>query len=237
MSKITGYIRITAAVFYTLLMAILSILVLPFDRRGRWYHAVSRLWSSILLVICGVRLSTRGTENLVPGQSYIYVSNHASLLDIPVMVAGIPDQIRIVYKKELEKIPLFGWGLKWGSYIGIDRGKSAEARKSLEEAIDKIRHGASVLLYAEGTRTVDGKIQPFKRGAFNLAVSAGVPVVPLTINGTFALMPKGSLAIHPRPVELFFERPITVDPEQGKDAELRLMKEVHAAIAKHYVDQ
>jgi 1-acyl-sn-glycerol-3-phosphate acyltransferase len=237
MKQISGYIRVTCAILFTLIMAIVAIIAIPFDSRGHWYHRVSRSWSRILLIICGLRLSTEGTERLSPGQTYIYVSNHASLLDIPIIVTGIPDQIRIVYKKELEKIPLFGWGLKWGSYIGIDRGKSADAKKSLDEAIRKIRKGASVLLYAEGTRTLDGKLQPFKRGAFNLAVSAGIPVVPLTINGTFAIMPKGSLAIHPRPVRLTFEEPIHVGPEQGKEAELRLMEKVHAAIAKHYVDQ
>lgn len=237
MSTITGYVRVTAGIFFTLLMAIVAILAIPLDRSGHWYHSVSRFWSRILLLICGLRLSRRGTEKLTPGQAYIYVTNHASLLDVPVIVTGIPDQIRIVYKKELEKIPLFGWGLKWGSYIGIDRGNSAEARKSLDEAIQKIRRGTSVLMYAEGTRTTDGKLQPFRRGAFNLAVSAGIPVVPLTINGTFAVMPKGTLAIRPHPVELIFEEPIAVGPDQGKEVELRLMEKVHAAIAKHYVDQ
>jgi 1-acyl-sn-glycerol-3-phosphate acyltransferase len=237
MRRMTGYIRITGAILFTLVMAIVALIAIPFNHNGHWYHRVSRWWSHILLIICGLKLSTQGTERLVQGQTYIYVTNHASLLDIPVIVAGIPGQIRIVYKKELQKIPLFGWGLKWGSYIGIDRGRSAEAKKGLDEAIQMIHRGASVLLYAEGTRTLDGKLQPFKRGAFNLAVSAGIPVVPLTINGTFSIMPKGSLAIRPQPVELIFEEPIPVGSEQGKEAELRLMEKVHAAIAKHYVDQ
>lgn len=237
MSLIAGYLRVSIGILFTLVMAVAAIIAIPFDRYGRWYHGVSRFWSRVLLAICGLNLSTRGTEKLDPGQTYIYVSNHASLLDIPVIVTGIPDQIRIVYKKELEKIPVFGWGLKWGSYIGIDRGKSAVAKKSLGEAIEKIRRGASVLLYAEGTRTTDGKLQPFKRGAFNLAVSAGIPVVPLTINGTYSVMPKGSLAIRPHPVELVFSDPISVGPKEGKQAELQLMEKVHAAIAQHYVDQ
>jgi len=237
MERIVGFLRLTVAVLWTMVNAILAILVLPFDRRGRLYHGVGRRWSRVLLSICGLKLTTRGAGHLVRGQSYIYVSNHASLLDIPVVTVGVPDQIRIVYKKELEKIPLLGWGLKWGSYIGIDRGNSAEARRSLEEAIEKIRKGASVFMYAEGTRTLDGKLQPFKRGAFNLAVTAGVPVVPLTINGTFRILPKSTMTIHPGRVEVVLEQPIEVGSEQGKDAELRLMEKVHAAIAKHYVDQ
>ncbi len=236
-NRIMGFVRLAAGVLWTLLSAILSILVIPFDRKGRLYHWVGQRWSRGLTFICGLKLTVRGLEHLTPGQSYIYVSNHASLLDIPVITVGVPDQIRIVYKKELEKIPFLGWGLKWGSYIGIDRGSSADARRSLEEAIRIIRNGASVFMYAEGTRTLDGKLQPFKRGAFNLAVTAGVPVVPLTINGTFQVLPKGTLTIHPGPVELVFEHPIEVGPEQGKEAELRLMEKVHDAIAIHYRDQ
>lgn len=236
-TRLTGILRLIIAVLWTLLNAIAAVLVIPFDRRGKLYHGVGRIWSRGLLLICGLRLTTKGKEYLIPGQSYIYVSNHASLLDIPVITAGIPDQIRIVYKKELDKIPLFGWGLKWGSYIGIDRGSSTEARRSLDEAIEKIRRGASVFMFAEGTRTIDGKLQPFKRGAFNLALASGVSIVPLTINGTFGIMPKHSATIRPGPVELILESPIEVEPEQGKEAELRLMERVHAAIAKHYVDQ
>ncbi len=237
MQRVAGFFRLVVAVLWTFVNAVLAILVLPFDRRGRMYHWVGRLWSRGLLLVCGLKLTTRGAEHLVPGQSYIYVSNHASLLDIPVITVGVPDQIRIVYKKELEKIPLLGWGLKWGSYIGIDRGSSADARRSLEEAIRKIRNGASVFMYAEGTRTLDGKLQQFKRGAFNLALSAGVPVVPLTINGTFHVLPKSTLTIHPGPVEVVIEKPVDVGTGQGKDAEFRLMEKVFAAIAKHYVDQ
>jgi 1-acyl-sn-glycerol-3-phosphate acyltransferase len=152
-------------------------------------------------------------------------------------VAGIPDQIRIVYKKELERIPLFGWGLKWGSYIGIDRSNRADAMKSIEEAAAKIHRGASVLLYAEGTRTLDGKLQPFKRGAFNLAVKSGVPVVPLTINGTFTILPKRSVSVAPGPVELVLDSPIPVDSEGGKEEEFRVMTLVQQAIARYYREQ
>jgi len=237
MRRISGPVRLIVALLWTFVNAIAAILVIPFDRKGHAYHRVGRCWSKGLVLICGISLRVQGADLMIPGQHYIYVSNHASLLDIPVLTAGIPDQFRIVYKKELEKIPILGWGLKWGSYIGIDRGNSVDARKSLDEAIDKIRRGASVLLYAEGTRTLDGKLQAFKRGAFNLALNAGIPVVPVTLNGTFRLLRKSSLAIHPGPAEIIFGPPIDVGKEHGKEAELRLMKKVHEMIAKRYVDQ
>ena len=237
MSRFTGGARLVVAILWTFVNAIAAILVIPFDRKGHAYHGVGRCWSKGLVIICGIDLVVRGKESIPSDAHYIYVSNHASLLDIPVLTAGIPDQIRIVYKKELEKIPLLGWGLKWGSYIGINRGNSVEARKSLDEAIEKIRKGASVLLYAEGTRTVDGRLQPFKRGAFNLAVEAGVPVVPVTLNGTYRLLPKRSLAIHPGHAEIILGEPIRPEEDRGKDAEIRLMNKVHEIIAKQYVDQ
>ena len=147
------------------------------------------------------------------------------MLDIPVVIASIPDDIRLVYKKELERIPIFGWGLKYGSYIGIDRGRGTEARKSLEEAVEKIRRGASVLLFVEGTRTSDGKLQQFKRGAFNLAARSGVPVIPLTINGTYAIVPKHSLRIRPGTVHLYLDPPIRVEmPAGDRETETRLME-------------
>jgi 1-acyl-sn-glycerol-3-phosphate acyltransferase len=198
---------------------------------------VSRLWSRTALRVCGVRVRVTGTEHLVPGRSYIYVSNHASMFDIPVVAAGIPDDIRIVYKRELEKVPLFGWGLRWSNYIGIDRGRSAEARRSLDEAVEKIRGGASVLLFGEGTRTEDGKLQPFKRGAFHLAVRSGVPVVPLTINGSYTIVPKHSLRIRPGTVDLVLSPPMPTAALEGKDAERQLMAKVRAAIAAQYRDQ
>ncbi len=232
-----GPLRFIGGVVISIAFAAAEIVALPLSyRTGKLFHALSRMWARTILFTCGVRVRVRGLEKLVSTANYVYVSNHASMFDIPAILASIPDQIRIVYKKELEVIPIFGWGLKWGSYIGIDRGRGPKAMRSLEEAIAKIRHGASVLLYAEGTRTRDGKLQPFKRGAFNIAVRAGIPVVPLTINGTFSILPKGSMIIRPHPVELVLGTPIPVTGE-GKDEEMRLMKAVHEEMQKEYVDQ
>lgn len=237
MKKFVGALRFFAVVIVSLTFASIILVSLIFNRSGKLFHWFCRNWATVVLRICATKVTVRGTENLRSGQNFVYVSNHASMFDIPAVIAGIPDQIRLVYKKELEKIPIFGWGLKYGSYIGIDRGRGLEAQRSLEEAVEKIRNGESVLLYAEGTRTLDGKLQPFKRGAFHIAVQAGVPVVPLTINGSFKILPKHSISINPGDVELILDSPIHLGGEQGKEAELTLMEEVHAAIQKHYVNQ
>ena len=201
------------------------------------FHAIARGWARTVLAVCSVRVTVRGLDKVDLSRNYVYVSNHASMFDIPAILAGIPGQIRIIYKKELDVIPFFGWGLRYGSYIGIDRGRGSRAVRSLQEAVEKIRYGASVLMYAEGTRTPDGKLQPFKRGAFNLALKAGIPVVPLTVNGSFSILPKHSVSVRPGRVELVLDTPIPVPSDEGKDAELRLMEDVHAAIARHYIDQ
>jgi len=238
MKLLLGFGRVFIASIFTIVVAVIAILSLLVDlRRGRAYHNVGRFWASSVLLLCGLRLTVRGKEYLDPDSNYVYVCNHASLFDIPVVMAGIPDQIRLVYKKELEKIPIFGWCLKWGPYIGIDRSNRIEAKRSVEEAARKIHNGASVLLYAEGTRSADGKLQPFKRGAFNLAVQSGVPVVPLTINGTFRILPKHSMSVRPGTVEMIFGLPIPVKTTGGKGEELRVMDQVHDAISRTYKNQ
>jgi len=236
-SNVIGFLRFVGAVVVSLTFGLSSILVLPVNPGGKGFHANSRVWAKVLLWICGVQVQARGIEHIQSGQNYVYVANHASMFDIPAIVKGVPDQIRIVYKKELERIPFFGWGLKWGSYIGIDRGRGPGAKRSLEEASQAIRNGASVLLYAEGTRTEDGKLQPFKRGAFHLAVMAGVPVIPLTVNGSFNILRKHSVIVHPGKIDIILDAPIPVVTGNGKEAEFKLMENVRTAIERHYVEQ
>jgi len=234
---VIGTGRFILGVCLSITVAMLELLCLPIQRKsGRLFHALARFWANSVLFECGVRVKVKGIEKLDGGKNYVYVSNHASMFDIPVVLASVPDQVRIIYKKELNWIPVFGWGLKWGSYIGINRGRGPEAMRSIEEAIDTIRNGASVLLFAEGTRTQDGQLQPFRRGAFNIAVRSGIPVVPVTINGTFPLLPKGSMVIRPRPVELILDDPISVTGS-GKEAERNLMAKVHEAIERNYIVQ
>jgi 1-acyl-sn-glycerol-3-phosphate acyltransferase len=237
MKTLIGAARYVAAVFLSMVYAVIAILTIPIDRGGRLFHANARNWARSILLLCGIHVRVHGVDKLVPGRSYIYVSNHASAFDIPSILAAIPDQIRIIYKKELEKIPIFGWGLKWGSYIGIERSGSRDAIKSLDRAATSMREGASVLLYAEGTRTMDGRLQPFKRGAFTLAVKSGVSVIPLTVNGSYSILPKHSIAIRPGSVELVLSDPIAVTGRTGKEGEMDLMQKVHDAIAANYVNQ
>jgi 1-acyl-sn-glycerol-3-phosphate acyltransferase len=231
---ILSLLKILFAILNTAFVATLELIITPFHRTGKLFHTLARFWAYGTLKVCGVRVIVEGKENVDFSRSYIYVSNHASQFDIPAVVAAIPDQIRIVYKKELEKIPIFGWGLKYGkTYIGIDRGRGQDAIQSLEKAASRIRNGASVLLFGEGTRTPDGKLQQFKRGPFNLAMRAGVPIVPVAINGSYKILPKHSFRIRPGTITLVLSSPIKPPVNEGKEAELKLRDEVRAAIERN----
>ncbi|MCX6135010.1 MAG: lysophospholipid acyltransferase family protein [Ignavibacteriales bacterium] len=218
-------------------VSIIALISTPLDRTGVTFHLMSRLWCSFILWLFHIKIRTKGAELLDPKQRYVYISNHASAFDIPAVVVGIPDGIRFVLKKELTRIPIWGWALKYGHYITIDRGKARDAMKSLDEAAVHMRNGASVILFAEGTRTRDGRLQPFKRGAFTLAVKAGNPIVPVTINNTFRILPRGSLRVNPADIELVFGEPIQTTAIDGRDGEQRLMEQVRQAIAAAFTEQ
>ena len=230
-------IKIVVVVVVTLYYSLLAIGSVLLDRSGAMYHSVGRTWANAVLKIFGVKVHVSGLENLEKGRTYIYVSNHASMFDIPAVIGTLPDEVRIVYKKELSYIPIWGWSLAVGHYIAIDRFSAKDAMKSLDSAAEKIRQGASVILFAEGTRTRTGKLQPFKRGAFSLAGRSGIPVVPLTINNSFNILPKGSLKIRPADIALVVDKPIPTTNVSGKTDELKLMETVREAISRHYIDQ
>jgi 1-acyl-sn-glycerol-3-phosphate acyltransferase len=232
-----SFIKIAIIVPWTIILSIGTLLAIPLDRSGNYFRAVPRVWSRGILRICGVDVRLRGVENLEKGQAYVYVSNHASMFDIPAVLSSIPDEVNLVFKKELTWIPLWGWALRFGHFIMIDRTNARDAMQSLDRAAAQIHDGASVLLFAEGTRTRDGKLLPFKRGAFTLAAKSARPIIPVTLNNTFLIMPKGSLNIRPTEIEVVLDPPIPTEGKEGKAGEQQLMEAVHAAISKQYRDQ
>jgi 1-acyl-sn-glycerol-3-phosphate acyltransferase len=226
-------LRILIIAILSAVMAILAMVATLLNRSGQAFHAVARLHARLVLVVAGVKIETSGLDRIDFTHHYVYVANHASFFDIPAVIAGIPDQIRIVYRRSLEKIPIFGWGLKVGHYISIEREGGRASAQSLDEAAKKIRHGASVLLFAEGTRSVDGRLQAFKRGPFHLAVQAGVPIVPVTINGSHEVLPRNSLRIRPGTISLTLSSPIEPPGTNGKETELDVRDRVHEIIRQN----
>jgi len=234
---IVTLLKIAVLIPWTIFMSLLALFSIPFERSGDFFRWTARTWSKSILRLFGIRAAATGLERLSPEEHYVFVSNHASMFDIPAAFAVLPKDVNIVFKKELSRIPVWGWALRYGHFIMIDRANARDAMQSLERAAATIRAGASVLLFAEGTRTRDGRLQPFKRGAFSLALKAGRPVVPVTINNTFHILPKGSIRIKPTDIRVFVGEPIQTTGLKGKSGEQQLMQEVHDSISRHYVDQ
>jgi len=200
---------ITIWVFFdTLVMGTLVIVLSIFVRSGNPLHKIARFWGKSILVASRIKVSVKGLSNIDLAGPYIYMPNHQSNFDIPVMLGHLPVQFRWLAKKELFKIPIFGRAMRKAGYISIDRHDRESAFKSIDVAAKKIKSGVSVLLFPEGTRSLDGKIRPFKKGGFVLAIDSGVPIVPVVIKGTYTIMTKGKFRVNPGHVSMIVHKPI-----------------------------
>jgi len=177
----------------------------------------------------GIRVEVTGLENVPAGVSCIFLSNHVSNLDPPVLLPAIPGQTSVLLKKELMRIPILGTAMRLGKFIPVERGSQREAAKaSVAAAAEALKSGLHILIFAEGTRSRDGRLAAFKRGPFYLAKETGAPVIPVAISGTQTMMRKGSAAIAPGVARIQMLPPI--DPAAYETRE-ELMAAVRAAIA------
>jgi 1-acyl-sn-glycerol-3-phosphate acyltransferase len=231
------FVKLIFIIPITLLFSVWALITIPFDGSGRYFRMSPWLWAKVIFWIFRMKVSVTGYEKLDSTKPYVFVSNHASMFDIPTVIVALKGNVNIVFKKELIYVPIWGWALRFGHFIMIDRSNPRKALDSIERAAKSIRKGNSVILFPEGTRTLDGKLQSFKRGAFSLAAKAGVPVVPLTINGTFTIMPKGSFNVIPATISVIIGKPISSINLDGRDGELKLMKKAHQAIEENYINQ
>ena len=170
-------------------LAILSYLL---DRKGEMAHVCARLWGKVCLLADGIHVRIEGLEQVPDKGPYIFMSNHQGSYDIFALMGRLPYQFKWLSKKEIFSIPIIGWAMSAAGYISIDRENAREALKAIEEASRRIREGTNIIIFPEGTRSADGKLLPFKKGGFTLALRAMVPVVPIGIYGSSALQPKGS---------------------------------------------
>lgn len=195
------------AVASTVVYGTVTLCISPFNNRLARY--IAHLWCIHLLFMCGVRVTTAGVEKLDSKERYVFISNHQSFFDIPVLYAGLPFSLSFIAKKELFFIPFFGWGIAAIGHIWIDRENARAARKSITRAISKLkRQCISLVLFPEGTRSITGQVGEFKRGSFTLALEAGVSVVPVSICGTRDVLPKKSTRFRPGTATLVIGDPI-----------------------------
>lgn len=200
------------------------------DKSGDMVLVLARLWSRVILGVPGVKLNVTMRARLEPGRPYIFMPNHASMVDIWAVFVAIPASFRFIAKKQLSRIPLFGWAMAAGRFIFIDRQNALAARRSMDEAARRIRSGQSVVIFPEGTRTRTGRLGPFKKGGFHLAIDSGVSIVPVAIRGSHAVMPPGSPLIRAGTVTIEVDDPI---PTDGLDTTERdaLIQKVRGRIA------
>jgi len=177
--------------FTTIFLSVIALIISPFDSRGKLIHGIARFWATTHIRIGGIKVVTSGLDNITT-PPYIFMCNHQSALDIYCLYFSLPLSFRWIAKRQLFLIPFFGWALKRGGHISIDRENPREALKAIDEAARKIRDGMNIIIFPEGTRSRDGSLLPFKKGGFSLALRAMVPIVPVGIVGTSTLQPKGS---------------------------------------------
>jgi 1-acyl-sn-glycerol-3-phosphate acyltransferase len=216
---------------FTLFCSTAAIAGTLFDTTGAFAHRCARFWSRWGLRLAGIRIETEGLEQ-VPGDGpVIFMGNHQGNFDILALSLAIPRRFSWIAKKELFAVPLFGKAMLRAGYIPLDRSDGRRALKSMNEAAERIRSGTSVVVFPEGTRTMDGNLLPFKRGGFLLAAKAGVPIVPFTINGSMKINPRNRIELYPGTLRIRFARPVATATARADKDQVQIMEEVRAAVA------
>jgi 1-acyl-sn-glycerol-3-phosphate acyltransferase len=221
MRKILLAIRSAIAVplffLFTIVISALFILVMTLRLRRAGEFFV-QLWSRVFLLVPPVSYNVEGADNVEPGTQYFFLANHLSNFDIPVLFRAIPTPIRYLAKKEVYKIPVFAQALHVAGMVKIDRGAGASSYAAINEGVARAKeNGYSLIVFAEGTRSRDGDLHPFKKGAFRMAISTGLPVVPVTVNGTWEVWPPGSKLFYKGHADVVIHEPIPTADLSARD--------------------
>jgi 1-acyl-sn-glycerol-3-phosphate acyltransferase len=213
----TIFFLIPAIALYTLAFGAMSIASSFFEKSGYFAHWCARTWSRFILVTTGVRVDVTGLEQLDPAGTYVFVANHQSFYDIPILFWSLPHQLRIIAKESLGQVPVIGWHLRRTGHMLVDRSRPDRA-KIFDWAARLTKNGLSLILFPEGTRSVDGRVGKFKAGTFFLALDANLRVVPLSIVGSRHVMLKGRIATYPGRVKLIVHPPIDTTGMSSRNA-------------------
>jgi 1-acyl-sn-glycerol-3-phosphate acyltransferase len=208
-SRLRSYFIFVPLIYlYTGVMGTLSLLSSFFDRGGRTQHWFAHTWAAMILKTAGIRVHAEGLDHIDPAQPAVYAANHLSALDIPVLYASLPTQFRILAKRELFRYPFLGWHLTRSGQIPIDHGDARASLRGLNRASDSLRKGMPLVIFPEGGRSRDGRLQNFMGGAFYMAIKAQAPVVPVVLVGTYEHLPMNSFHLRPGRIEMIVGEPI-----------------------------
>jgi 1-acyl-sn-glycerol-3-phosphate acyltransferase len=211
-----------------------TLIVLSFFTPPGVALALARAWGWIAAKGMGLTFSRKGLENVVPEASYIITPNHQSNADILALLALLPMKFRWVVKRELLKIPLFGWALARTGAVALNRKDRSQSVSRLQQAAEsKLQDGWSILIYPEGTRSMDGNLQEFKKGAFMMAVQTGIPILPVICNGAFKVLPQKTIFVRPGHITLTFGEPIETQGLTIDDIP-QLMEKTRHEMNKHF---
>ncbi|MDH4128472.1 MAG: 1-acyl-sn-glycerol-3-phosphate acyltransferase, partial [Spirochaetota bacterium] len=224
---ITGF-KLIIIIIITLFWSTLAVITGPLNFILPAYHVISTSWAKWLICVSGVKINIVGLENISLDKNYVFVSNHSSLFDIPVLLSSIKNEIKMIAKKELAYIPIWGWSLVAGGYILIDRKNPKNAFKAMKKAEKKLKKGTSILVFPEGTRSDNGSVQEFKKGAFMLAIQTHLDMIPISIINSHKVMPKKSFKLSPVTVHLIIDKPISMGEIKslGKDDFINKVREL-----------
>jgi 1-acyl-sn-glycerol-3-phosphate acyltransferase len=224
----TVFFLIPAIGVYTIVLGTASLLSTLFDRSGNFGHWCARAWSRLILKTTGVTVDVSGLERLDLSRSYVFASNHQSIYDIPILFAALPFQLRIIAKASLGKIPFMGWHLQRTGHVLVDRSKPGAG--VVKKMARLVAAGHSLIVFPEGTRSTDGSVARFKGGSFLIALEAGLPVVPISIQGSRHVMFRGRLMVCPGSVTVTVHAPIET-AGVPRDAVREFSMQVHAVVA------
>ncbi len=205
----TVFWLIPAIAVYTIVLGAMSISSTLLGGHGHFAHRCAQWWSWLILATTGVRVSVEGLDQLTPGATYVFVANHQSIYDIPVLFAAVPFQCRIIAKESLGRFPILGGHLRRSGHMRVDR-RRPDRQGIFTWATSLPSRGLSLIVFPEGTRSRDGRVAPFKAGSFFPAVQTGIPIVPLTVVGSRHVMTKGELTTRPGDVRLIVHAPIAM---------------------------
>lgn len=224
----TVFFLIPAISIYTIVLGTVSLVSTVFDRSGNFGHRCARAWSWLILKTTGVHVTVKGLERLNPSRSYVFAANHQSIYDIPIVFASLPFQLRIIAKESLGRIPFMGWHLLRAGHVLVDRSNpGAGVVKKMARLVEA---GHSIVVFPEGTRSVNGVIGRFKRGSFVMALQSALPVVPITITGSRQVMTKGELTVRRGNVSLTVHEPVETSA-LPRDGVRELADRVQATVA------